>query len=140
MGEPMKLIIQGTAPSVNHMYANKETHYRDKKGIARMRRMRVLSKTAENYQTYGELLTKSWINKNKWKTINGKVIVNLWYFHPDNVKRDTNNTLKLLLDIFEHAGIYTNDYYALPRIIDFEIDKVNPRIEIEFINYSEVAG
>ena len=137
----MKLVIQGTAPSVNHMYENRESHYRDKKGMPRMRRMRVLSRVAENYQTYGEILTKSWINKNKWKTVNGKVIVNMWYYLPDNVKRDTNNTLKLLLDIFEHAGIYTNDYYALPRIIDFEVDKKNPRIEIEFVDYlTEVAG
>lgn len=136
----MKLIIQGTAPSVNHMYENRESRYRNKQGKPKMRRIRVLSDAAANYKTYGEILTTSWINKNKWHKADGKVIVNLWYYLPDNVKRDTHNGLKLLLDIFENAGVYTNDYYALPRVIDFEIDKKDPRIEIEFIKVTEVTG
>lgn len=128
----MRLIIPGTAPSVNHMYVNRLVGYIDKRGKPNKRRIKILSQEAETYQNMATLLAKSWRQKNKWSTAQGKVIVNLWYYWPDNVKRDTNNTLKLLLDVLEDAGIYANDYYALPRVIDFEVDKKNPRVEIEF--------
>jgi hypothetical protein len=40
--------------------------------------------------------------------------------------------LKILLDVLERGGIYSNDKYALPRIMDFVLDKSHPRIEIFF--------
>ena len=33
------------------------------------------------------------------------------------------SALKLMLDGLEDAGLYENDYYALPRVINFWIDK-----------------
>lgn len=129
----MRLVIPGTAPSVNHMYENRAMPYRDKHGKPRMRRIKVLSTAAEQYQNLAVSLANLWRNENKWKPPDGKVIVNLWYYWPDNRKRDTHNTLKLLLDCLEAAQIYTNDRYALPRIMDFEIDKANPRVEVEII-------
>ncbi|UKS25039.1 RusA family crossover junction endodeoxyribonuclease [Paenibacillus sp. HWE-109] len=129
----MKIVIPGTAPSVNHMYENRAIRYTNKKGQAAMRRIKVLSRDAEHYQNLAILLAKAWRTKNKWKPPDGKVIVNLWYFWPDNKKRDTHNTLKLLLDCLEAAQIYTNDRYALPRIMDYEVDKKNPRVEIEIV-------
>jgi crossover junction endodeoxyribonuclease RusA len=44
--------------------------------------------------------------------------------------RDTHNGLKLLLDALEKA-VYDNDRYALPRIQDWDIDKTDPRVEVE---------
>ena len=70
---------------------------------------------------------------NAWTTARGKVILNLYYYFPDQRKRDTHNTLKLMLDGLEDAGLYENDYYALPRVINFWIDKKNPRVEIEVL-------
>lgn len=96
-----------------------------------MRRIKVLSKRAEQYQTVAISSANLWRNKVGWKTPKGKVIVKLWYYWPDNAKRDTHNTLKLLLDCLEEAQIYANDRFALPRIMDYDVDKLNPRIEIE---------
>ena len=36
------------------------------------------------------------------------------------------------MDALEDAQIYVDDRWALPQIQDFEIDKVSPRVEIEF--------
>jgi len=36
------------------------------------------------------------------------------------------------MDALEDAGIYVDDRWALPRIMDFEVDKANPRVEMEF--------
>lgn len=129
----MKLVIPGTAPSVNHMYENRLVQYRDKRGKPRNRRIKVLSQVAEQYQNLAVSKANLWRNAVGWQTPKGKVVVNLWYYWPDNIKRDTHNTLKLLLDCLEAAQIYTNDRYALPRIMDFEVDKQNPRVEIEIL-------
>ncbi|QMV40237.1 RusA family crossover junction endodeoxyribonuclease [Cohnella cholangitidis] len=86
------------------------------------------------------LLARLWRNKSGWQTAKGKVVVNLWYYFPDNRIRDTHNGQKLLLDCLEDAGIYTNDRYALPRVIDWQIDRTNPRIEMEIYKLQEVAS
>lgn len=121
-----RLILPGTAPSVNHMYQN----------TGGKRRMKVLKPKAKAWFDETTLLANLWRTKNKWPTANGKVIVRLWYYFPDARRRDTHNTLKALLDALENGLIYEDDKLALPRIMDYEIDRKNPRIEIEF----EVAG
>jgi len=118
-----RLVLKGLAPSVNHMYRNAKVGRRS---------VKVLSTEAEMWKNYTIITTKQWRSKNKWSTTRGKVIVKLWFYFPDNRKRDTHNGLKLLLDALEDAQVYDNDRYALPRVMDFEIDKENPRIEIEF--------
>lgn len=119
----MKLIINGTLPSINHMYANV---------MIGKRRQRVLTDFAQVWKNDIIWQAIAWRNQNKWKTATGKTIVRLWYYFPDHRKRDTHNTLKLLLDCFEDALIYENDMNALPHIVDFEVDKDNPRVEVEF--------
>lgn len=96
------------------------------------RNMRVLTDVAHAWYEETVLTANIWRRRNRWETAQGKTIVRLWFFFPDRRKRDTHNGLKLLLDALEDAGIYENDQYALPRIMDFEIDRQNPRIEIEF--------
>ncbi|CAM3708222.1 RusA family crossover junction endodeoxyribonuclease [Cohnella lubricantis] len=127
----MRLTIPGTTPSVNHMYKDKWI-----KG----RKYRVLTDEAQAWADEAVLLAKSWRNRTRWSTPEGKVVVNLWFFFPDNRKRDTHNGQKLLLDCLEAAGIYENDRYALPRIMDWEIDRANPRIELEIFKLQEVAS
>jgi crossover junction endodeoxyribonuclease RusA len=36
------------------------------------------------------------------------------------------------MDALEDAQIYVDDRWALPQIQDFDIDKSNPRVEMEF--------
>ncbi|WP_339314663.1 RusA family crossover junction endodeoxyribonuclease [Paenibacillus sp. FSL M7-0896] len=118
-----RLILTGTAPSVNHMYRNV---------MLKGRRCRVL--TAQAHIWVEETIMKSvlWRKQNQWSMATGKVVVRIWYYFPDKKRRDTHNTLKALLDALEAAYIYEDDKYALPWIMDYQVDKENPRIEIEF--------
>lgn len=128
----MKLIIPEIPPSVNHMYANRVVNYRDKQGKNKQRRMRVLKKEAVEWKSLAAIFTNEWMRKTKWQTTHKKkVILNLWFYYPHNRHADTHNAIKILMDFLQDAGIYDNDKFALPRIIDFQIDAKNPRIEIE---------
>lgn len=118
-----RFILYGSIPSVNHMYMNTR---------AKGKGSKKLKPEAEVWKEETVLLASNWRRKNGWKTHPGKVRVKLWFFHPDRRKRDTHNGLKILLDALEDARIYENDRYALPQIMDFEVDRENPRIEIEF--------
>jgi Endodeoxyribonuclease RusA. len=122
-----RLIIPGVPPSVNHMYRNARVGRRS---------VRVLSREAEQWANDIIVLASSWRARNKWQTAKRKTIVRLWYFWPDLRQRDTHNTLKLMLDCFEDALIYSNDKYALPQVMDYDVDRENPRVEVEF----EVMG
>jgi crossover junction endodeoxyribonuclease RusA len=117
----IKLVIPGTAPSVNHMYRNHTI-----KG----RRMRVITKNGQEWIDAAIIYAKQWQRKTGWSKATGKVVMKLWYYFPDKRRRDTHNTLKGLLDALEDAGLYEDDKMVLPRIMDFETDKHNPRIEI----------
>lgn len=118
-----RLILPGTVPSVNHMYRN---------AVVRGRRIRVKTDKAESYYAGLIALTRYWMRTNGWKTTSGKVVLRLWFYFPDNKRRDSHNALKILLDGLEDAGIYKDDKTALPRIMDYEVDRKNPRVEIEF--------
>lgn len=120
----MNKLILTMPPSVNHMYVNAYT---------KRKTMRVLSSIAKDWKIDCIQTTKIWMVENQWTTATEKVILNLYYYFPDKRKRDTHNTLKLMLDALEEAGLYINDYYALPRVINFWIDKKNPRVEIEVL-------
>lgn len=118
-----RLTLPGTVPSVNHMYINANV-----KG----RRMKILKPQAKAWVEDAIYRARHWQQDNAWSTAKGKVIVRLWFHFPDKRRRDTHNGLKLLLDALEDAGIYEDDKLALPQIMDFQYDKQNPRIEIEF--------
>lgn len=104
--------------------------YKDK--WIRGRKYRVKTDDAETWEEMCIILTKQWINYNKWIQTSEKVIVRIWFYWKDNRRRDTHNCLKLLLDSLQKAGVYHDDQTALPQIMDYEVNKKNPRIEIEF--------
>jgi crossover junction endodeoxyribonuclease RusA len=118
--ERLKLTLP---PSVNHMYIN---------GRIGHRLSRILSKSAKMWFEETVIKASDWRVKNEWSTAHHKTIVKLWYYFPDYRRRDTHNTIKILMDALEDAQIYVDDRWALPQIQDFEIDKVSPRVEIEF--------
>jgi crossover junction endodeoxyribonuclease RusA len=109
-------------PSVNHMYRN---------AIIKGRVIPVYTQAATHWKTETILLAAKWARRVNWRTAEGKVIVRIWYYFPDKRKRDTHNTLKALMDALEDARIYDNDQLALPHIMDYTVDRENPRIEIE---------
>ncbi|MEX2462056.1 MAG: RusA family crossover junction endodeoxyribonuclease [Paenibacillaceae bacterium] len=127
-----KLILPELPPSVNHYYENRVSNYIDKSGQPRQKRMRILTPDSQRWFDNAVVITNLWRNKNKWITAKGKVIVRLWFYFPNARHIDTHNGLKALLDAFEDALIYGNDKNALPWIMDFEVDKINPRLVVEF--------
>jgi crossover junction endodeoxyribonuclease RusA len=62
---------------------------------------------------------------------NLKIRMNMWFYFPDKRKRDTHNTFKIPMDAMEGI-LYINDYWVLPNIVDFDIDRENPRLDLEF--------
>lgn len=92
-----------------------------------------LDKWALQHKAKIEILTRNWIEENKWeKTHDLKVFVDVWIYWPDAKARDCHNIDKLILDAFEDAEIYDNDANALLRYQDFDIDVEKPRIEVQF--------
>lgn len=112
-------IHQGLFPSANHIY----THTPKGKRLTA-----IAEKKLNEWKEQAEVWS---LNNNVPYYVSGeKVILRLWFFLNDNRRKDTHNTLKLLLDALEGV-IYEDDRYCLPQVIDFEIDRTNPRIEIE---------
>lgn len=52
-------------------------------------------------------------------------------FWKDGRRRDADNILKIIQDSF--TGIlYQDDYLVFPRVMDIQIDRENPRVEVKF--------
>ncbi|WP_067923667.1 RusA family crossover junction endodeoxyribonuclease [Alicyclobacillus shizuokensis] len=99
----------GFYPSVNHIYQNI-------RGGGKK-----LTKAAEQLLAKWRSLAKAWAEEVGWECTHGeKVIVEVTAFFPDNQKRDTSNVYKLMMDALEGV-IYDDDYYALPRTMDFQV-------------------
>lgn len=120
MGKPLILKLP---PSVNHMYVNAKI---------RGRNIRVLRKHANDWFNESLEKTRQYIIDEKWEMKSQKIILEIYLYYPNLKTRDSHNMLKILLDALERGGIYSNDKFALPRIMDFTLDKSNPRIEIFF--------
>jgi crossover junction endodeoxyribonuclease RusA len=118
-----KALVLKLPPSVNHMYVTAKI---------RGRNIRVLRKHANDW--FNEALEKvrQYIIEEKWEMKSQKIILEIYLYYPNLKTRDSHNMLKILLDVLERGGIYSNDKYALPRIMDFVLDKSHPRIEIFF--------
>lgn len=123
---------KGFYPSVNHIYVN--TGRRGGGG-------KKLTEEAEELLKKWQSLAMLWVHDNDWiKTEKEKVVVELWAYFPDDVKRDTNNVFKLLLDSMEDI-VYDNDYYALVRVMDFYVlpkgSEVKPFFELNIYKAPE---
>lgn len=108
----------GLFPSANHIYTHTD-HGKRLTAIAKQK--------LDEWQG----IAQWWTHQFDWEMkCNQKIIIRLWFYLNDNRRKDTHNVLKLLLDSLEGV-IYEDDRWCLPRVMDFEIDKENPRIEIE---------
>ncbi|MCY9186643.1 RusA family crossover junction endodeoxyribonuclease [Bacillus halotolerans] len=105
---------KGVYPSVNHIYE------RMQKGRQK------LTKPAQDLKKRWEAAAHLWASKTGWtQTSNEKVVVELTaYFPSDNIRRDTNNVFKLMMDAFSEI-IYDDDVNVLPRVMDFQKVKEN---------------
>src|SRR5690606_9277420 len=115
----LRLTVPGVPPSVNHQYV------RTKRGQA-------LSKEAKRYAETVQWYAWEAAKRHGWRcTPKGQqVIVRLWYYWPDRRRRDTHNAYKVLLDAMQGV-VYEDDRDVLPRVMAAEMDRANPRVEIE---------
>lgn len=118
-----KSLILDLPPSVNHMYANVKVSNRS---------IKVLTKGAKKWYEDSLKLIQIWKRVNQWDMIDNKLIVRIWFYYPDYRRRDSHNYLKILMDVLETGKIYSDDRYALVRIMDYETDKKDPRVQITF--------
>jgi Holliday junction resolvase RusA-like endonuclease len=56
------------------------------------------------------------------QAIDGRLVVEVEIFPPDNRRRDVDNTLKALLDALQHGGAYADD----SQIVRLTIEKREP--------------
>jgi crossover junction endodeoxyribonuclease RusA len=121
-GDEVNRLILPLPPSQNHMYRNFT-----KNG----RQMRVIGPIGMKWIKQAQQEARIWATQNRWEQVSRtKLIMRLWFFWPNGRTMDTHNRLKITLDALEGI-LYENDYYVLPQIIDFQVDKSNPRLEIE---------
>lgn len=113
-GPVLSRLILPLPPSVNHSY---------------MRRGKCTFKTpeAKAWQEQAGWLARRWY---RGPLLTNKTILNIWVFWNDGRRRDCDNLLKLVQDALTGI-VWKDDYYCLPRVIDWQIDKGNGRIEIE---------
>ena len=115
----LPITIPGVPPSVNHQYV------RTRAGLA-------LSREAKRYWPVVQCCAMQAVRRSGWRcTPRGrKVVVRLWYYWPDRRRRDTGNAHKLLLDAMQGI-VYADDVDVLPQVMGAEVDRENPRVEIE---------
>ncbi|MDD3957978.1 MAG: RusA family crossover junction endodeoxyribonuclease [Candidatus Izemoplasmatales bacterium] len=112
----MKLTLP-IPPSVNHMYVGPK---------------RAMDAKARAWFTEAGLLTRKQCVDQGWgMTKEAWLYADMKFYMPDLRRRDSHNTIKILLDVME-GFVYENDFYVMPRIQLVGHDKENPRVEIEF--------
>jgi len=125
MSQSLHLVIPGNPPTINHVYRN----------IAINRR--ITTKEGQRWVKEVQLLARECISRQKWiMSREEKLVAEVMIFWPTRRKRDVENVGKLLWDALEGI-VYENDHWLLPRYMDFQVDKHNPRVEIRFYRQSE---
>jgi crossover junction endodeoxyribonuclease RusA len=107
-------------PSINHCYFYKNN-------------IKIKKPQAREYWAFVERLVREEIISQNFERFKGsqKVRCNMWFYFPDNRRRDTHNTLKILLDALEDANLFEDDRYVLPNIVNFTVDRDNPGVILE---------
>jgi len=112
----MKLTLP-IPPSINHMYVGPK---------------RAMNTEARAWFVEARLLLCVQVREQRWKMTSATwLYADMKFYMPDRRRRDSHNTIKILLDVME-GQVYENDFYVMPRIQVVSYDKQNPRVEIEF--------
>lgn len=116
----MTRLVLPLPPSVNSAYRN----------ISINRRVR--TPATQQYMNAAGWAATAWARKAGWTLSpkGQKVVLRLWYWWPDKARRDTHNREKVLLDALEGV-LYEDDCNVLVQEQDYQIDRANPRVEIE---------
>ena len=119
----LRVVLPGIPPSVNHMY---------RRFTYQGRTMDVITRHAKAWMEQAAWAARQAALESGWSLVpkGQKVVVKLWFWWPNRTRRDTHNALKALLDAWQGV-LYEDDYWVLPRVMDFGVDRDNPRIEAE---------
>jgi len=124
----LRLIIPGNPPTLNHVYRNVAVN------------RRITTRDGQKWVRDVQMLAQAAINQQGWqKSTDEKLVAEVMICWPTRRKRDVENVGKLLWDALEGI-VYENDQWLLPRYIDFQVDKANPRVEIKFYLLGEGAA
>jgi len=121
MAPPVLRVTLALPPSVNHMYANITV-----KG----RRMRVYTTEAKKWRKKAGWDIKNAINKARWKALDEKTVMEFWAYWPTLHERDMDNLLKITQDALKTFRVVTSDHYIIPRAMDYDLDRTDPRLEL----------
>lgn len=115
-------------PSVNHSHANAPRRSKTgKRYTAKVPTTRTLVwRNKAHVELRNAICTQSW----RMPLKGAKVVVEIWYYWPDESDRDTHNRLKELMDALQRAMVFPNDCCALAREQDYAVDREDPRIEL----------
>jgi len=114
-------------PSMNHAFMRFKRRSNSGKMYLAQKRTSKADKWYYNAIEY----VRECIDSLGWQaTKEEKVVVDLEFTLYRRKACDTHNTLKLLLDVLEKAGVYDNDYYALPRINNFVVIKGTSEVKV----------
>lgn len=119
----MTRLVLPLPPSANHSHIN----------VRRGNRlMRVLSQEAKIFRNEAGWIALQWREKNGWQIPKAKekVALRVWFYWPDARRRDQDNPLKQLQDALTDI-LWLDDRWVLPQVMDFDVDRANPRIEVE---------
>ncbi len=115
-------------PSVNHIYSTNRWGRR-----FLTREGKEWKKAAGLVATYERLVQK-------WPySIGEKLVMELRFYWPDRRKRDCDNSLKLIQDAFTKI-LYDDDKWVLSRVMDWQLDKEEPRVEVRLFKLSSESA
>lgn len=106
-------------PSVNKLWIIK----RDGK--------RALTAHARQYMSNIRAYSMLIVDESSWKITSRDewVYMDLVFYFPDRIIRDSHNCIKVLMDGLEGV-VFENDYALMPRIQAVELDEFNPRVVV----------
>lgn len=106
-------------PTVNHMY------------ITTPSGARVLTEEAKAWVVEAGFEALRQRKKQGWEKVEKGVqlYADLYFFFPNRRRRDSHNSMKILLDALEKI-LYEDDQFVLPRVQEVLLDRENPRLEL----------
>jgi crossover junction endodeoxyribonuclease RusA len=114
----IKLVLP-SVPSLNHVYRN----------VAINRR--ILMPKGKAWKEEVGWIAATQRAKQSWAfSTKEKLVMELEIFWPDRRRRDADNCLKLLADTLEGI-LFEDDKWILPRVLNWDVDKDDPRVEVK---------
>lgn len=99
-----------------------------------------MTKEARMWKIAAQALATTAKIKQGWElSSKEKLVMELRIFWPDARRRDPDNILKILQDSL-NTVLYADDCYVMPRVMDFSVDRDNPRLELIIYRFDQPSG